>query len=121
MLIIKDQQLEAWHQYMVMLYIDSMVQHLKKRYPEQTSKIGDEHFRNLIFEGIEEAKLFNITDENDVKRYLEYLIEYGQDFGKSYETRWAGQFLNREGLSGTAKMDEIDNYDLFIISLGKNL
>ncbi len=119
MLIIRKEQLDVLSQYMLKQFYDETEKHLKKRYPEQTKEMSDEQLRELIVEGVEEAEGYDITDENDVKRYLEYLIEYGRDFGKSSETIWAGQFLNNKDLTGTEKMNEIDDYDLFVITLGK--
>lgn len=119
MFVIRKEQMNVFSQYMLNRFFDNMQRHLNKRYPEQTKKLGNNQLRELIVAGTEKAKEYDITDENDVKRFLEYLVEYGQNFGKSPETIWASQFLHDKELSGTMKMNEIDNYKLFVITLGK--
>ena len=80
----------------------------------------ENQLKKLIVDGIEIAEGYKITDENDVKRFLEYLVVYGRNFGTSSETKWAYQFLINNVLNGTKKMNAIDDYDLFVITLGKS-
>jgi len=119
MLTIRKEQMDVLSHHMLNQFSDSMEVHLMKRYPEQTKDMSNEQLRELIVNGVEEAEKYGVTDENDVKRFLEYHVEYGRNFGYSPETIWAEQFLNNKDLTGTEKMNEIDNYDLFVITLGK--
>ncbi len=119
MLTIRKKQMDVLSQYLLNQFSYRMELHLTKRYSVQTKEMDDGQLRELIVKGIEEAEKYDVTDENDVKRFLEYLVEYGCDFGHSAETMWADQFLNDEELTGTEKMNKIDNYDLFVLTLGK--
>jgi hypothetical protein len=94
--------------------------HLRSRFPHHTREISDEELDRLIMEGVEEAGHYGIDDQNDVKRFLEYVVQYGRDFGKSSGAVWANEILNHDELSGTMKMDQIDDYDLFVNIKGKN-
>jgi len=119
MLTIRKEQMDVLSQYMLNQFSDRMELHLTKRYSEQTKKMNDGQLRELIVKGVEEAEEYDVTDENDVKRFLEYHVEYGRDFGYSSETKWAKQILNNKDLTGTSKMNEVDDYDLFVLTLGK--
>ena len=119
MLIIRKEQLDVLSENILKQFFGSMEQHLKKRYSEQMKEMDDEQLREFVVQGVEEAKEYDITDENDVKRFLEYLVQYGRDFGESLDTKWANQFLHNNDLTGTEKMNEIDDYDLFVITLGQ--
>ena len=44
--------------------------------------------------------------------FIEYLIIYGTQLDTKPETRWIGEILQRADLTGTAKMDRIDDYEL---------
>ena len=97
----------------------NLLHHLKQHYPEQTTAIGDEAMQSLISNGIERAEGYGITDQGDVTRFLQYLVEYGEGFGQSADSQWAAQFLNDENLSGTEIMNQIDDHELFVIALAQ--
>ena len=120
MLTIRKEQMDVLSQHMLTQFSNSMKEHLTKRYPEQTNVMKNGQLQELITAGVEKAEKYDVTDENDVKRFLEYQVEYGRDFGHSSETMWANQFLNNRDLTGTDKMNEIDNYDLFVVTLGND-
>jgi len=117
MLIIREEQMNCFRQIKLESFYNSMEQHLKNKFHEETKKLNDFKLHKLIVEGVGQAKLFDITDKTDIKRFLEYLVIYSQDFGKSSETQWAYQFLSNEQLTGNEKMNQIDEYDLFEITL----
>jgi len=119
MMVIRKEQYEVLSQYTLGQFFQAMENYLREAYPEQTAGMSHEQLRELIAEGTERAGHYDITDENDVKRFLEYLVLYGRDFGKSAATSWAEQFLTDTNLPATARMNEIDSYELFVISLAK--
>jgi len=103
MIVIRKEQMQVFSQYQLHLFFDTMEQSLKKKYPEQTKDMVRADLRELIEEGVEEAKKYGIKDENDVSRYLEYLVMFGREFGLVPETKWADQFLNDPDLTGSEK------------------
>jgi len=119
MLVIRKEQMDMMSRSHLKQYFDNLERHLKNRYPEKTKYIGDE-LSELIIKGVDKAKGYNITDKNDIKRFLEYIIQYGKDFGESPDSCWAKQILDNTEWSGTLKMNKIDEYDLFVITLGKD-
>ena len=54
-----------------------------------------------------------VRDEADVERYLELTVRRGARF--HVEEEWAADILSNENLSGTQKMDRIDDYELFVL------
>ena len=99
-------------------FVDEMLAHLRKRCPKQTEAMDDAALRESIGEGIAQAGEHGVTDENDVRRFLEYRTQYGPEFGQSPDTAWAGKILADKELDGTQKMDRIDEYHLFVVQLG---
>jgi len=79
--------------------------------------IGDQELRIIIQSGMKKAESYEVTDETDVERFLDCMMRYGHDFDTNPRTSWAGDILGRQGLSGTEKMNHIDEYELFV-SLG---
>jgi hypothetical protein len=73
----------------------------------------------MIHAGIVKAESYDITDEVDVERFLECMVRFGLDFDNHPQTSWAGQILQDKSLSGTEKMNQIDDYALFVLTIGK--
>jgi hypothetical protein len=113
MLKIRKAQVEALSQAMLRQFEDRMVTHLRAACPEQTQDVSEPELRATIRLGVESAAKYEVTDEVDVRRYLECLVLYGPDFDANPRTPWAGQILNDKELTGTEKMNRIDDYVLF--------
>jgi len=76
--------------------------------------MSDAELRKIITQSVSEAQVYGIDDESDVTRFVEYKFLYGYEFGQTKGTLWAKEILNNSELSGTKKMDKIDDYDLSI-------
>jgi len=118
-LIIRKEQWDVLSKYMVDQFVDGAVVHLRKAFPEQTKNLTEPVLRGMIRTGIEKAESYDVTDEADVERFLECMVRYGSDFDTDPETSWAGQILYDESLTGTEKMNQIDDYALFVLTIGK--
>ena len=73
----------------------------------------ERELRATIHAGIERAEQYDIVSEVDIRRYLESVIVYGPDFDTNPKTAWAGHILHNKALSGTEKMNRVDEYALF--------
>ena len=51
-----------------------------------------------------------MTIEDEVQRYLEYMIIYGVNFDIDSKIPWAGNILDTENVDGSIKMDRLDRY-----------
>ena len=118
MLQIRQEQLDALEESYFNRFIDRMFHHLKARFPYHLDEVHPTTLHETILTGVLRAEEYGIKDQNDIKRFLEYLIEYGTKFGDSTETNWAQKILHSNA-TGTEKMDRIDQYDLFVLTLGK--
>jgi hypothetical protein len=113
MFVIRQEQMDALSRQLLRSFVVRMLLQLKTAFPERTKGLTDDELRERIEAGIERAAKYGVTDEADVERYLEYVVRYGPDFDTNKKTFWAGQILREQSLSGTKKMNRIDDYDLF--------
>ncbi len=118
MLVIRKEQMDALRRDALEKYYCDMETHLRLKFAMETSGLVPEAMRSAIVDGVRRAEDHDITDKNDIRRFLEYLTEYGENFGRSHETAWAGAVLAQDYLTGTEKVDELDRYELFVLAAG---
>lgn len=86
---------------------DEMVVHLRREYPDPSSKMGEARLRELIREGIETARGYHIILEADVARYIELMLTIAPDFDRSQQTPWAPEILANRSATGVDKLNRI--------------
>jgi hypothetical protein len=101
--------MEILSQYMVEQFVNRAVIHLRTAFPGQIKEVSDTYLRGKIHSGIDKARQYNINFEEDVLRYLEYIIEYGTDFDINPDFSWAGKIL-MDDIDGSAKIALLDEY-----------
>jgi hypothetical protein len=116
MLKIREEQMKAFVQAVLLGYEDRMVIHLRSSFPEQTKTLPEHALREMIRTGMNKAEVYEVKDETDVERFLECMVRYGEDFDRDPQTSWAGEILRDEGFNGTEKMNQINDYELFVIA-----
>jgi hypothetical protein len=89
---------------------ENMMIFLRERFPEETTPLSNTDLRRLVREGTDRARRYNIEGKPDVPRFLECMIVYGYDFDTNPKTNWAGQILRTPSLTGSMKMDAIDEF-----------
>jgi len=110
MLVIRDEQIEALDESMLRSFRNQMVSHLRKACPEETSNMSEEELGSLIQGGIVKAESYEIFEDDDVRRFLEYMLILNPDFDQDSDFPEIQEILNDEEMDGTEKMDEIDYY-----------
>ena len=113
MLQIRPEQVDTLSRNMLEVFIEDMAKHLSRRFPESVEAMEKEQLIAVIRRGIDAAKRHDILKKYDVKRFLEYRIEFGDEFGDNDQTKWAGEILSNDDLSATRKMDKIDSHATF--------
>jgi hypothetical protein len=88
---------------------ERMAVHLRDAFPEQAGQLPDAELRALIGQGIAAASSYEITEERDVQRYLDYMMVLSPSFDTRPETAWAGAVLRQRMSTGSAKMMRLDN------------
>ena len=116
MLVIRKQQMDVFRNYEIKKFEDRMVLHLRSGFPEQTKTIPEQALREMILTGIDKAESYKVTDEVDVERFLECIMRYGSDFDTDPNISWAAEILRDESFTGTEKMNQINNYELFVLT-----
>ena len=92
---------------------DEMVVHLTREFLDEATKMGEEWLRELIREGIQVAKGYNITLERDVARYIELMIAVSPAFDESEKTPWAKEILTDKWMTGQEKLDRLYEHIMF--------
>ncbi len=113
MITIRPEQMKTFSEVEIQKFVDRMITQLRASFPKQVAMIPEAQLRATIRKSIDVASTYGVTDEVDVQRYLEYVVRYGPDFDTNATTPWAGEILRNREMTGTDKMNLIDDYDLF--------
>jgi hypothetical protein len=116
MLVIRKEQMDVLSNYQLELFVKRVVEHLTLSFPDKTGSLKQKELEDLIRKGVDSAEKYDIDDESDVERYLDYVIRFGASFDIDKETAWASEILNNQEINGTEKMNQIDDYVLFQLS-----
>ena len=112
-LVVRREQMQAFEQALLTTFVNRMADRLRVRFPAETGKLAAADLESMIRDGIAAAARHGVKDEADVARYLEFVVTHGPSFDVDEKTAWAGAILRRTDLSGTGKMNALDNHDLF--------
>ncbi len=110
MLIIRKEQMDVLSNYMLERFVDSALVHLRTAFSDKTKDFTETHLRAVIHTGIEKASKYDITIEEDVLRYLEYMLTYGADFDTNPATSWARNILRMQDIDGSTKILLLNGY-----------
>lgn len=113
MLVIRPQQMRVLEKVQRDHFIRLVSAHVRACYQELPE--GEPALRSLIEHAIARADRYEIRQADDVRRYVECCLRFGQDFDQSPSTAWAANILNTRAFDGTTKMDQIDAYELFVL------
>jgi len=113
MFVIRNVQMEVLKEESYQQFVDETVVHMRTNYPEQTNEMSDADLQKLVGDGADKAEPYSVVTVTDVRRFLGCMLELGQDFDIAPQTDWAGEILRRKDVSGTQKMDEIEEQMIF--------
>ena len=108
MLVMREEQMAVFSEYMLASFKRRLTAHLRSRFPADTAQMPDETLDVAITAGMERAGKYGVRSENDIRRFMESVFTLGAHFDTNPATRWAGEILRRTDLDGSAKMDLID-------------
>jgi hypothetical protein len=111
MLTIRKQQMDVLREAVLRLFHDRMAAHVQARFPTASIAAPD-RVLDFIRESVELGKTFGIENQYDLRRFIEFRAEYGQHF---HLLDWASKILNDRTLSGCGKMEQIDDYSLYVL------
>jgi hypothetical protein len=112
--IIREQQFavfeaEQWRQ-----FEQRVITHLRETFRVVLDKqqLAGPQLRQLIRAAVRRARSFKILSEQDVIRFIEYSLEYGDDFEW---LPWAASILTAPEIAGDQKMDRLDRVTVFTV------
>jgi hypothetical protein len=108
MLTIRKEQLEVFQKVSRRQFQKAMLTYLREAFAAQTVQKTDADLDALIRTGIERAKHYKIVIEDDVQRFLDCMMIYGQNFDSDASLNWARLVLRARNITGTEKMDYIE-------------
>jgi hypothetical protein len=108
-MIIRAEQMDALRESATETYASRVAGELRQQFPTTLTGTTDSRLKQLVIEAIRRAKAYGVLSEADVKRYTEYMVEYGPNFDAN---PWARPILE-DAKTGSEKMDDLDNYTTF--------
>ncbi len=105
---ITDAHMKAFSEQQRTRFEEEMAVYLSKEYPQETKPLGDDGLSELIGDGVDKAKTYNIILERDVARYIEFMVILAPDFDDSPETPWAKDILTNESWTPELKIGAIN-------------
>lgn len=107
-MIIRNSQQNTFAADLQKEFEDKMVIHLPAAFAEEAAGWEEGELREFVRRGIDKAFAYQITIENDVSRFIEYMFCYGEYFDQDENYEWVQPVLNSDDLTGTEKMDSLD-------------
>lgn len=112
MLTIRSQQMEVLETAQAERFEREIAAHIRERFPRAAFVGDDQRLRSFVAESIRLARTFGLHHRFDLRRFIEFRAEYGENF---HQLEWASKILNDKYLSGCGKMEQIDSYSLYVL------
>lgn len=107
MLVIRSAQMDALARAAMEPFVENVIGHLRRVWPEETAAMGDEGLERFVRHGMERCGLYGIETEYDVGRYCDLMLLLHPDFDDDPNLPWARDTLGAEGLDGRMKVDQL--------------
>lgn len=113
-MIIRSEQIDVLEVHQWDRFRQRVIAHLHEDFEAllEQRKLDYAGINLLVEEGVEHAETYGISGEDDVTRFIEYLVEYGEGFDS---VPWAASVLKDPALSGDQKMDRLDDVTAFTL------
>lgn len=95
---IRKQQMEVFEQAAIWNSENRMLERLKSDFPKIYPSLGEAGARDLIRNGLEQAKGYGITTERGLNRYINLMVMVGSGFAIDPQLPWAAETLKDETL-----------------------
>jgi hypothetical protein len=79
------------------------------RFPELVESLGSEtRLLEFVKTALKKAEDYGFRGRDQARRCVEFLIQYGLDFGANPETKWAMPTLVRQDICAPLRLDILD-------------
>lgn len=102
-----QQQLDAFGRYNEDAFVRRTAAYLRERFSHLLAArgIAAERVDLFVRESLTRAAAYQVVNDADVRWFCECRLELGLSFDRDGGIAWAGEILNRPGLSGAQRMD----------------
>jgi hypothetical protein len=90
-------------------FIADAINHLREKFPVTTKKMTDEQLRIHINVGVNKAAGYNISKQEDVLAFIDYMLFLGNNFDSDDTNPWAKNIFNIRNLDGSEKIARLIN------------
>jgi hypothetical protein len=104
---IRQEQMDVLDACMLKRFIEETIVHLRRMFRETCGEESDEDLRERVQAGIDEAALYDITDEREVVLFIDLMVDLGPGFQKQEPNLWMEGILTDETLDQQEKIDTI--------------
>ncbi len=109
MLIIRKEQMEILGKYMEEQFVERAVRFIGSAFANELQDYQDYNLHSMVKEGIGKAREYGIEYEDDVMRFLEFMIKYGSTFFEDTDSTDVREILDKD-IDGTAKIILLEDY-----------
>jgi hypothetical protein len=113
LLTIRRAQLDAFRQSLTDRLYLRLVRDLRRLCLARASALSDEELKAFCAREVPAARTRAIIAEDDLLRYLVFVLRYGPGFGEGEDSAWAGAILRRADLAPHEKLNLLDEYERF--------
>jgi len=96
-------------------FVARMVRHLEDAFSEEIASHGIDktELEPLVRRGVRDAETYGVVCEDDLELYIQCMALLGPQFDREPDLAWAGRILLQTDLTGSEKMDRINDHLLF--------
>lgn len=107
MLVIRKEQMAVFEAHLSQRFRQQARQHVKDEFPTQTKTLTDPAIDKAIADGMERARLYEVTAERDILLFVDLNFSFGPNFENDRKMAWAKKILLDKSMEGPAKMEAI--------------
>lgn len=109
MMVIYKQQLEALEQIEILDFENRMITYLRQKHHERIELLDKADYRTFVQKSIKKARMYGVEIEDEVRRFIEIMIDLGENFDMDLSIEWAHEILLNSSLPSHEKLATIEN------------
>jgi hypothetical protein len=106
-LVIRHAQMDALARSAMEPFVENVIAHLRRVWPEECAAMGDEGLEAFVARGMAKCERYGIETEYDVGRFCDLMLLLTPDFDEDPNIPWAQDILTSPGFDGRVKVDEL--------------
>ncbi len=107
MILIRKDQKKALATAATNDFVERMLVHVNKFFPDHYEALGEDNCRELVDHGINKAAIYDIVNERDVCKYIDLMVSFGVEFDGDPELPWASEILNDKSMKDSSEKVDV--------------